>query len=209
MSTIRHITLPSGFLAGAVHCGIKSTKQEDLTILACEADASAAIMTTTNQVVGAPVLWLRRIMPRGYGKARGVPMAIEKAAKEAKQKMVSVPLVGDTVSHEQQGEHKAAKVLLKPAAPGTGVKAGSAVRAIMSVLGVHNVLTKSLGNNNPINLAKATMNALQAMRSVEETESARGTKISPRHPQWRPPAGPERQAVQKPTEAAGQEAPEA
>lgn len=145
----------------------------------------------------------------GYGKARGVPMAIEKAAKEAKQKMVSVPLVGDTVSHEQQGEHKAAKVLLKPAAPGTGVKAGSAVRAIMSVLGVHNVLTKSLGNNNPINLAKATMNALQAMRSVEETESARGTKISPRHPQWRPPAGPERQAVQKPTEAAGQEAPEA
>ena len=72
MSTIRHITLPGGFSAGAVHCGIKSTSQEDLTILACTAEASAAIMTTTNQVVGAPVLWLRQIMPRGYGKARGI-----------------------------------------------------------------------------------------------------------------------------------------
>ncbi len=72
MSTIRHITLPGGFSAGAVHCGIKSTSQEDLTILACQADASAAILTTTNQVVGAPVLWLRRIMPRGCGKARGM-----------------------------------------------------------------------------------------------------------------------------------------
>lgn len=72
MSTIRHITLPGGFLAGAVHCGIKSTKREDMTILACEVEASAAILTTTNQVVGAPVLWLRQIMPRGYGKARGI-----------------------------------------------------------------------------------------------------------------------------------------
>ncbi len=72
MSTIRHITLPGGFSAGAVHCGIKSTSQEDMTILACDVDASAAILTTTNQVVGAPVLWLRRILPRGYGKARGI-----------------------------------------------------------------------------------------------------------------------------------------
>ncbi len=72
MSRIRHITLPGGFSAGAVHCGIKSTDQEDLTILACEDDASVAIMTTTNQVVGAPVLWLRRILPRGAGKARGI-----------------------------------------------------------------------------------------------------------------------------------------
>jgi len=72
MSRIRHITLPGGFSAGAVHCGIKSTGQEDLAILACEADASVAIMTTTNQVVGAPVLWLRRILPRGAGKARGI-----------------------------------------------------------------------------------------------------------------------------------------
>ncbi len=72
MSRVRHITLPGGFSAGAVHCGIKSTDQEDLTILACEADASVAIMTTTNQVVGAPVLWLRRIFPRGCGKARGI-----------------------------------------------------------------------------------------------------------------------------------------
>ena len=72
MNAVRHITLPGGFMAGAVHCGIKSTSHEDLTILACEADASAAVLTTTNQVVGAPVLWLRRILPRGYGKARGM-----------------------------------------------------------------------------------------------------------------------------------------
>jgi glutamate N-acetyltransferase/amino-acid N-acetyltransferase len=72
MSTIRHITLPGGFSAGAAHCGIKSTGREDLTILACQADASAAVLTTTNQVVGAPVLWLRRIMPGGCGVARGI-----------------------------------------------------------------------------------------------------------------------------------------
>ena len=119
----------------------------------------------------------------GYGKARGVPMAIEKASKEAKHSMVSIPLIGSTVCHEQAGEHKAARVIIKPAAPGTGVKAGGTVRAIMNVLGVSNVLTKSLGNNNPINLAKATMNALERMQSVAEVEHVRGVKVSLRHPQ--------------------------
>jgi small subunit ribosomal protein S5 len=119
----------------------------------------------------------------GYGKARGVPMAIEKASKEAKGNMARVPLIGDTVCHEQEGRHKSARVLIKPAAPGTGVKAGGPVRAIMNVLGVHNVLTKSLGNNNPLNLAKATMDALGRMRSAEQVQKLRGESLAMKHPQ--------------------------
>jgi len=120
----------------------------------------------------------------GYGKAPGVPMAIEKGSLKARRSMTGVPLVGNTVCHEQIGSYKASKVLIKPAAPGTGVKAGATVRAILSVLGVHNVLTKSLGNSNPINLAKATMNGLQQMRSVEEVQRLRGVRVTLRHPQW-------------------------
>jgi len=119
----------------------------------------------------------------GYGKAPGVPMAIEKASMKARANLISVPLVGNTVCHEQIGEYKASRVLIRPAAPGTGVKAGATVRAIMSVLGVHNVLTKSLGRNNPINLAKATMNALEQMRSLDAVERLRGVRIALRHPQ--------------------------
>jgi len=119
----------------------------------------------------------------GYGKAPGVPMAIEKANKRAKQCMIDVPLIGDTVGHEQVGRHKSSEVLIKPAAPGTGVKAGATVRAIMQVLGVHNVLTKSLGRNNPINLAQAAMNALETMRSTAEVGRLRGTSVSLSHPQ--------------------------
>ena len=119
----------------------------------------------------------------GYGKAPGVPMAIEKANKKARQGLRQIPLVGDTVAHVQVGTHKASEVLLKPAAPGTGVKAGKTVRAIMSVVGIHNVLTKSIGRNNPINLARATMNALESMRSVADVEKLRGTTIHLSHPQ--------------------------
>jgi hypothetical protein len=111
-------------------------------------------------------------------------MAIEKANKQARQELIEVPLIGDTVCHEQTGEHKSSEVLIKPAAPGTGVKAGSTVRAIMQVLGVHNVLTKSLGRNNPLNLAKATMDALQRTQSVSEVERLRGVDIELSHPQW-------------------------
>ncbi|MDP6438184.1 MAG: 30S ribosomal protein S5 [Candidatus Brocadiia bacterium] len=119
----------------------------------------------------------------GYGKARGVPMAIEKANKEAKRDMITVPLIGDTVGHEQTGDHKSSRVLIKPAAPGTGVKAGATVRSMMNVLGVRNVLTKSIGRNNPLNLAKATMNAFALMRPVAEVERLRNVKIALRHPQ--------------------------
>lgn len=119
----------------------------------------------------------------GYGKARGVPMAIEKAIKDGKRDMITVSLTGDTVCHEQIGEHKSSRVLLKPAARGTGVKAGSTVRNIMTVLGVRNVLAKSLGRNNALNLAKATMQALRDMRSTAEVERLRGVRIALKHPQ--------------------------
>lgn len=139
----------------------------------------------------------------GYGKARGVPMAIEKANKAARRAMLTVPLVGDTVPHDQMGRHKASEVLIKPAAPGTGVKAGATVRAIMNVLGVRNVLTKSLGRNNPINLARAVMDALGHMNSAGDVEALRGKSLRVRHPQLDPAR--KRKAPPAP-ETAGQEA---
>lgn len=144
----------------------------------------------------------------GYGKAPGVPMAIEKANKEARDCMIEVPLIGDTVCHEETGRHKSSEVLLKPASPGTGVKAGGTVRAIMQVLGVHNVLTKSLGRNNPLNLAQATMNALSDMRSVEEVEKLRGVPVFLKHPQIdaiKEETGPEEEAEEETEEAAAEE----
>ncbi len=120
----------------------------------------------------------------GHGRATGVPLAIEKANKRARESMFEVPLIGDTLSHEQIGEHKSSRVLLKPAAPGTGVKAGGTIRGMLQVLGVHNVLTKSLGRNNPINLAQAAVDGLKKMRPPQEVEELRGIKIDLKHPQW-------------------------
>jgi small subunit ribosomal protein S5 len=136
-------------------------------------------------------------------------MAIEKANKQARKNMIKVPLVGDTVCHEQVGEHKSSRILIKPAAPGTGVKAGATVRDMMSVLGVHNVLTKSLGNHNPINLAQATMNALREMRSVEEVEELRGARVELRNPQWQPRRPPAAEAETEEQPAAPAEAEQA
>jgi small subunit ribosomal protein S5 len=121
----------------------------------------------------------------GYGKAAGVPMAIEKAGKEARARMMKVEMVGDTVAHEAQGRHGAARVLLLPASPGTGVKAGGTVRSIMTVAGIHNVLSKIYGNTNPINVAKATIDALEQMRSLDEVRSLRGVDVQLFHPQAR------------------------
>ncbi len=141
----------------------------------------------------------------GYGKARAVPQAIEKAVKDARASMVDVYMVGDTVGQEVIGRQDAAHVLLKPASPGTGVKAGATVRAILEVLGVHNVLTKVRGNTNPINVAKATMNALRSIRSPEEVSRLRGVDVKIHHPQ----AGVAEEGVQaegeKPQEAGAPE----
>ncbi|KPK65627.1 MAG: hypothetical protein AMK73_02465 [Planctomycetes bacterium SM23_32] len=119
----------------------------------------------------------------GYGKASSVPMAIEKATGEGRGAMLEVCRVGDTIAHQELGRHGAARVLLKPASPGTGVKAGGTVRSIMRVAGVNNVLSKVFGNSNPLNVAKATMNALRQMRSREEVQRLRGVKVELRHPQ--------------------------
>lgn len=119
----------------------------------------------------------------GYGKARGVPMAIEKANKEARNKMTKISLVGDTVAHQVWGRHASSRVVLLPATPGTGVKAGGTVRALMHAAGVHNVLSKVYGGTNPINVAKAALDALTKLVSRKTVAALRGTDVRLFHPQ--------------------------
>ncbi len=112
----------------------------------------------------------------GYGKAKEVPTAIQKAFEIAKKNMFDVPMAGQTIIHEVIGEQGASRVLLKPAAPGTGVIAGGAVRQILEAAGIKDVLAKSLGSPTHINVAKATVNALQAQQRPDEVARARGKK---------------------------------
>ena len=114
--------------------------------------------------------------PVGYGKAKEVPSAIQKAIEIAKRSMVDVPMAGQTIIHTNIGEHGASRVLLKPAAPGTGVIAGGAVRQILEAAGVKNVLGKSLGSPTHINVAKATMAALLTQQRPDEVARARGKR---------------------------------
>ena len=104
----------------------------------------------------------------GYGKAREVPLAITKAVEDAKKNMFTVPKHGSTITHEVLGRFDAARVMLRPASDGTGVIAGGGVRAVLELGGVRNVLAKSLGTTNPINMAKATVVALQQLRRPED-----------------------------------------
>jgi len=113
----------------------------------------------------------------GYGKAREVPQAISKAMEQARKSMVSVPLKGLTLQHEINGRHGAAKVFVRPASDGTGVIAGGAMRAVFEVAGVQNVLAKALGSRNPINLVRATMDALTKMNMPSEIAAKRGKTI--------------------------------
>ncbi len=114
----------------------------------------------------------------GYGKAREVPLAITKAVEDAKKNLYTVPKHGSTITHEVLGRFDAARVMLRPASDGTGVIAGGGVRAVLELAGVRNVLAKSLGTTNPINMAKATMAALYELRRPEDVARIRGKQIS-------------------------------
>lgn len=113
----------------------------------------------------------------GLGKAREVPEAIRKGVEIAKRNMVAVPIVGTTIPHEVRYKWGAAKILLKPAAPGTGVISGGAMRAVIELAGIKDILTKSLGTNNPINTVRATMAALQSLRTAQEVAELRGKEV--------------------------------
>lgn len=110
----------------------------------------------------------------GTGKASEVPESIRKAGEDARKHMIRVPLVGSTIPHEVRVSYGASTVLLKPAAPGTGVIAGGGVRAVLEAAGIHDVLSKSLGNNNPVNAVRATLLALSSLHSVEQEALRRG-----------------------------------
>lgn len=113
----------------------------------------------------------------GYGKAREVPLAIQKAMERARRDMVRISLNEGTLWHPIKSGHSGSRVYMQPASEGTGVIAGGAMRAVFEAVGVHNVLAKSVGSNNPINLVRATMKGLQAMVSPEKVANKRGKSV--------------------------------
>lgn len=113
----------------------------------------------------------------GYGKANEVPPAVAKAVKDGTRSMIEITLDGRTIPHQVIGRFGSAKVVLIPARPGTGIIAGAAVRSVCEAAGIHDILTKSFGTSNPLNLVKATIEGLKSMRSSEEVEILRGVKL--------------------------------
>jgi small subunit ribosomal protein S5 len=113
----------------------------------------------------------------GYGKAREVPAAIQKAMEKARRNMVTVALNEGTLHHAVKGRHTGSKVYMQPAAEGTGIIAGGAMRAVLEVVGVHNVLAKAYGSTNPINVVRATIDGLSGMKSPEMIAAKRGLTV--------------------------------
>ena len=113
----------------------------------------------------------------GYGKANEVPLAIQKGVERAKKNLFRVPRHGSTITHQTTGVYGSGRVFLKPASPGTGVIAGGGVRAVLELAGIHDILSKSLGTQNPINLVKATITGLQGLRRPEEVAALRGLSV--------------------------------
>jgi len=114
----------------------------------------------------------------GYGKANEVPLAIQKGVERAKKNLFRVPRHGSTITHQTTGIYGSGRVFLKPASPGTGVIAGGGVRAVLELAGIHDILSKSLGSQNPINLVKATIAGLQDLRKPEEIAQLRGLSVN-------------------------------
>jgi small subunit ribosomal protein S5 len=143
----------------------------------------------------------------GYGKAREVPLAISKAVDDAKKNLFTVPRHGTTITHEIIGRSDAARVLLRPASEGTGVIAGGGVRAVLELAGIRDILAKSLGTTNPINMLRATVNGLQNLRRPEDVAKMRGLRIKDVLPvpkqveeEEQPAAEPEAPAAEAPAE---------
>jgi small subunit ribosomal protein S5 len=120
----------------------------------------------------------------GVGKANAVPDAMRKASEQARRNMMEVSVFGSTIPHQVIGKLSGAKVLLKPASPGTGVIAGGGVRAVLEAAGVSDILTKSLGSNNVLNVVLATMNALEQLKSPQEQAAMRGKPVKEILPFW-------------------------
>ncbi len=120
----------------------------------------------------------RSVVGIGYGKAREVPLAIQKAVENARKDLIEVPMYGQTIPHKIVGRYGAGHVVLRPASPGTGVIAGGGVRAVLELAGIRDVLSKSLGTQNPINLVKATMDGILQLRRPQDVAKLRGLTVN-------------------------------